>query len=49
MSVVFRTSNVIVTIQYTAQPALSTEIPDSKELQEKAQALGRKLVDSFSE
>ncbi|MHC3818159.1 DUF3558 domain-containing protein [Streptomyces sp. DT9] len=49
VSVVFRTSNVIVTIQYTAQPALSTEIPDSKELQEKAQALGRKLVDSFSE
>ncbi|OKK15402.1 hypothetical protein AMK09_24930 [Streptomyces sp. CB02488] len=49
VSVVFRTSNVIVTIQYTAQPALSTDIPDSKELQEKAQALGRKLVDSFSE
>lgn len=49
VSVVFRTSNVIVTIQYTAQPALSTEIPDSKELQEKAQALGRTLVDGFSE
>lgn len=49
VSVVFRTSNVIVTIQYTAQPTLSTEIPDSKELQEKAQALGRKLVDSISE
>ncbi|MGC5398461.1 DUF3558 domain-containing protein [Streptomyces sp. DT20] len=49
VSVVFRTSNVIVTIQYTAQPALSADIPDSKELQEKAQALGRKLVDSFSE
>ncbi len=49
VSVVFRTSNVIVTVQYTAQPTLSTEIPDSKELQEKAQALGRKLVDSFSE
>ncbi|MFJ2704635.1 DUF3558 domain-containing protein [Streptomyces sp. NPDC087428] len=49
VSVVFRTSNAIVTIQYTAQPALSTEVPDSKELQEKAQALGRKLVDRFSE
>ncbi|WLQ45387.1 DUF3558 domain-containing protein [Streptomyces laculatispora] len=49
VSVVFRTSNVIVTIQYTAQPALSTEVPDSRELQEKAQALGRKLVDRFSE
>lgn len=49
MSVVFRTSNVIVTIRYTAQPALSTEVPDSKELQEKAQALGEKLVDGLSE
>lgn len=49
VSVVFRTSNVIVTIEYTAQPALPTEVPDSKELQEKAQALGEKLVDRFSE
>ncbi|HEY9328441.1 MAG TPA: DUF3558 domain-containing protein [Streptomyces sp.] len=49
VSVVFRTSNVIVTIRYTAQPALSTEVPDSKELQEKAQALGEKLVDGLSE
>ncbi|MFF0288543.1 DUF3558 domain-containing protein [Streptomyces sp. NPDC005262] len=49
VSVVFRTSNVIVTVQYTDQPALSTEIPDSEELQEKAQALARKLVDKFSE
>lgn len=49
MSVVFRTSNVIVTIEYTAQPALATEVPDSKELQEKAQALGENLVDRFSE
>ncbi|MET8327405.1 DUF3558 domain-containing protein [Streptomyces sp. NPDC005181] len=49
VSVVFRTSNVIVTVQYTEQPALSTELPDSKELQEKAQALARKLVDKFSE
>ncbi|MEU1466679.1 DUF3558 domain-containing protein [Streptomyces sp. NPDC005761] len=49
VSVVFRTSNVIVTIEYTAQPALPTEVPDSKELQEKAQALGEKLVDGLSE
>ncbi|MGW5275828.1 DUF3558 domain-containing protein [Streptomyces sp. NPDC004044] len=49
VSVVFRTSNAIVTVQYTEQPAHSTEIPDSKELQEKAQALARKLVDKFSE
>ncbi|MFB6704306.1 DUF3558 domain-containing protein [Streptomyces sp. NPDC056333] len=49
VSVVFRTSNVIVTVRYTDQPALSTEMPDSEELQEKAQALARKLVDKFSE
>lgn len=49
VSVVFRTSNVIVTIEYTAQPALPTVVPDSKELQEKAQALGEKLVDRLSE
>ncbi|MFJ6437115.1 DUF3558 domain-containing protein [Streptomyces sp. NPDC091416] len=49
VSVVFRTSNVIVTIRYTAQPAVPTEVPDSKELQEKAQALGEKLVDRLSE
>ncbi|THA70843.1 DUF3558 domain-containing protein [Streptomyces sp. A0958] len=48
VSVVFRTSNVIVTIEYTAQPALSTQVPDSKELQEKAQALARRLVESFN-
>ncbi|MEU2026443.1 DUF3558 domain-containing protein [Streptomyces sp. NPDC016469] len=49
VSVVFRTSNVIVTVEYTAQPAMPTEVPDSKELQEKAQALARQLVDSFNE
>ncbi|WP_406495153.1 DUF3558 domain-containing protein [Streptomyces sp. NBC_00846] len=49
VSVVFRTSNVIVTIQYTEQPTVSTVVPDSKELQEKAQSLARKLVEKFSE
>ncbi|MET9656445.1 DUF3558 domain-containing protein [Streptomyces sp. NPDC006510] len=49
VSVVFRTSNVIVTVEYTEQPADSTVVPDSKELQEKAQALARKLVEEFSE
>ncbi|MFF3954755.1 DUF3558 domain-containing protein [Streptomyces sp. NPDC001890] len=49
VKVVFRTSNVIVTVEYTEQPAVSTVVPDSKELQEKAQALARKLVDEFSE
>ncbi|MFD6281887.1 DUF3558 domain-containing protein [Streptomyces sp. NPDC060209] len=48
VSVVFRTSNVIVTVQYTEQPARVTEVPDSGELQEKAQALARKLAESLN-
>lgn len=49
VSVVFRTSNVIVTVEYTEQPARVTEIPDSKELQEKARGLARKLAERFNE
>ncbi|MFJ8072380.1 DUF3558 domain-containing protein [Streptomyces sp. NPDC096176] len=49
VSVVFRTSNVIVTVVYGEQPALSTEVPDSKELQEKAQSLARNLAEQFDE
>ncbi|QGV79210.1 DUF3558 domain-containing protein [Streptomyces ficellus] len=49
VSVVFRTSNVIVTIRYGEQPARVTEVPDSKELQEKAQGLARNLAESFED
>ncbi|MFE7464735.1 DUF3558 domain-containing protein [Streptomyces sp. NPDC057499] len=49
VSVVFRTSNVIVTVEYTEQPGVSTVVPESKDLQEKAQALARNLVEKFSE
>ncbi|PVC85048.1 hypothetical protein [Streptomyces sp. CS131] len=49
VSVVFRTSNVVVTVRYAEQPALVTQVPDGKELQEKAQALARKLADTLSE
>ncbi|MFD9212365.1 DUF3558 domain-containing protein [Streptomyces sp. NPDC059544] len=49
VSVVFRTSNVIVTVEYGEQPARVTEIPDSKELQEKAQGLARKLAERFND
>ncbi|HET6860990.1 MAG TPA: DUF3558 domain-containing protein [Streptomyces sp.] len=49
VSVVFRTSNVIVTVRYSAQPALMAAVPDSKELQEKAQAVARKLAEQFTE
>ncbi|GGU60082.1 DUF3558 domain-containing protein [Streptomyces lavendofoliae] len=49
VSVVFRTSNVIVTIRYGEQPARVTEVPDSKELQEKAQGLARNLAEELEE
>lgn len=49
VSVVFRTSNVVVTVRYAEQPAHSTTVPDSKELQEKARGLARKLADQLNE
>ncbi|MFJ8589185.1 DUF3558 domain-containing protein [Streptomyces sp. NPDC093595] len=49
VSVVFRTSNVIVTVRYGEQPGRITEVPDSKELQEKAQGLARTLAEKFDE
>ncbi|MFJ9687717.1 DUF3558 domain-containing protein [Streptomyces bacillaris] len=48
VSVVFRTSNVLVTVRYGEQPALVTKVPDSKELQEKARSLARKLAEAIS-
>jgi hypothetical protein len=49
VSVVFRTSNVIVTVRYTEQPAHPAAVPDSKELQEKARGLARTLNDQLNE
>lgn len=49
VSVVFRTSNVIATVVYTEQSGHTTVIPESKELQEKAQHLARNLVKKFSD
>ncbi|MCH0541382.1 DUF3558 domain-containing protein [Streptomyces sp. MUM 203J] len=49
VSVVFRTSNVLVTVRYTAQAARVGEVPDSKELQDKARKLARRLADRFDE
>lgn len=49
VSVVFRTSNVIVTIAYAEQPAPAAEVPDSKELQEKTQSVARRLAELFDE
>ncbi|MEU6167394.1 DUF3558 domain-containing protein [Streptomyces tanashiensis] len=49
VSVVFRTSNVIVTVSYREQTAGSTEAPDSAELQEKARNLARQLAERLEE
>ncbi|MFE3592996.1 DUF3558 domain-containing protein [Streptomyces niveus] len=49
VSVVFRTSNVVVTVRYAEQPAHPTTVPDSKELQEKARGLARQLADQLDE
>ncbi|MEU1076773.1 MULTISPECIES: DUF3558 domain-containing protein [unclassified Streptomyces] len=50
VTVVFRTSNVIVTVEYTEQPTGSNaDLPDSQELQEKTQALAAKLAELFGE
>ncbi|MFC9504816.1 DUF3558 domain-containing protein [Streptomyces sp. NPDC057002] len=48
VTVAFRTSNVIVTIEYTEQPATVGVVPDSKELQDRAQKLASQLADSLS-
>ncbi|MFF2998857.1 DUF3558 domain-containing protein [Streptomyces sp. NPDC057950] len=48
VTVVFRTSNVIVTVEYAEQPTASAGTPDSKEMQDKARNLAQKLVDRFN-
>ncbi|MFD3533572.1 DUF3558 domain-containing protein [Streptomyces sp. NPDC058664] len=49
VSVVFRTSNVIVTVSYREQTTGSAEGPDSRELQEKARNLARLLAERLEE
>ncbi|MFE0652228.1 DUF3558 domain-containing protein [Streptomyces sp. NPDC059534] len=49
VSVVFRTSNVIVTVSYREQTTGSAEAPDSGELQEKARNLARLLAERLEE
>ncbi|MEY2249195.1 DUF3558 domain-containing protein [Streptomyces sp. SAS_267] len=44
VTVVFRTSNVIVTIEYSEQPTASANAPDSKEMQDRAQKLAQELA-----
>ncbi|MFI1421109.1 DUF3558 domain-containing protein [Streptomyces sp. NPDC020731] len=47
VTVAFRTSNVIVTIEYAEQPMTVGVVPDSKELQDRARKLASELADSL--
>ncbi|MFB0617058.1 DUF3558 domain-containing protein [Streptomyces sp. AGS-58] len=48
VTVVFRTSNVLVTIQYEEQPTATGTVPDSKEMQDRAGDLASQLADAFT-
>ncbi|WP_053708926.1 hypothetical protein [Streptomyces sp. NRRL B-3648] len=47
VTVVFRTSNVIVTLQYEEQPMALGTVPDSKEMQDRALNLASRLDDAL--
>ncbi|UFR03037.1 DUF3558 domain-containing protein [Streptomyces sp. Go40/10] len=47
VTVVFRTSNVVVTIQYEEQPMATGAVPDSKEMQDRARDLASRLDDAL--
>ncbi|MEU6803235.1 DUF3558 domain-containing protein [Streptomyces neyagawaensis] len=49
VTVVFRTSNVLVTVEYEEQPATTTDVPDSEEMQDKARNLAELLAEAFDE
>ncbi|MER5773413.1 DUF3558 domain-containing protein [Streptomyces sp. NPDC002039] len=46
---VFRTSNVIVTIEYSVQPALPAVVPPSGETQDSVRQLAQALVERFND
>ncbi|MEU6261057.1 DUF3558 domain-containing protein [Streptomyces sp. NPDC047043] len=48
VTVAFRTSNVIVTIEYEEQPATVGTVPDSKEMQDRARKLAASLADTLA-
>ncbi|MEV5936771.1 DUF3558 domain-containing protein [Streptomyces sp. NPDC052079] len=48
VTVAFRTSNVIVTIEYAEQPMTVGAVPDSKEMQDRARELATELADSLN-
>lgn len=47
--IVFRTSNVIVTVEYSVQPSLPGTVPPSAETQDRARQLAQALVERFNE
>ncbi|OLZ65037.1 hypothetical protein AV521_32700 [Streptomyces sp. IMTB 2501] len=47
VTVVFRTSNVVVTIEYEEQPTAGGTVPDSKEMQDRARDLASQLDDAL--
>ncbi|WP_328495719.1 DUF3558 domain-containing protein [Streptomyces sp. NBC_00414] len=49
VTVVFRTSNVVVTIQYDEQPATTTDVPSSEDMQDRARKLAGQLAESFND
>ncbi|MFI2378138.1 DUF3558 domain-containing protein [Streptomyces sp. NPDC018964] len=48
VTVAFRTSNVIVTVEYAEQPVTVGVVPDSKEMQDRARKLASELADSLN-
>ncbi|MCM1976916.1 MULTISPECIES: hypothetical protein [Streptomyces] len=48
VTVAFRTSNVVVTIQYEEQPATVGVVPDSKEMQDRALNLAIELAETLA-
>ncbi|WP_425830870.1 DUF3558 domain-containing protein [Streptomyces fractus] len=49
VTVAFRTSNVLVTVQYEVQSATAAKVPDSKEMQDTARNLAGNLVGKFGD
>lgn len=49
IKLVFRTANVLVTVEYTQSVADERRTPDSAELQERAQELARQLAGTFDD
>ncbi|MCF3184020.1 DUF3558 domain-containing protein, partial [Streptomyces polychromogenes] len=47
--IVFRTSNVIVTVEYSVQPSGPGKVPPAAETQDKARQLAEALAERFNE